>query len=197
MIAQPFEEFLRRIRLGDEAAAAELVEEYEPLIRREVRLRLTDPSLFRLVSASDVSQAVLLSFFVRAAAGQYELDAPEDLRKLLLRMARNKVAGQARRVRCRPADARRAPPGSLERLEQVLEAPAPAQAVASRELLREVLKRLPEEERRLAELRGQGLTWPQVSAEVGGTAEGRRKQLARALDHVLKQLGLQEDVWSD
>lgn len=197
MVAQPFEEFLRRIRAGDEVAAAELVEEYEPLIRREVRMRLTDPSLFRLVSASDVCQSVLLSFFVRAAAGQFELDTPEDLRKLLLRMARNKVAGQARRVRCRPADARRAPPGSLERLELVLEAPAPVQAVASRDLLREVLRRLPAEERQLAELRGQGLTWPQVSAEFGGTSEGRRKQLARALDHVLEQLGLQDDVWSE
>ena len=197
MAAQPFEEFLCRIRAGDEAAAAQLVEEYEPLIRREVRMRLTDPSLFRLVSASDVCQSVLLSFFLRAAAGQYELETPEDLRKLLLRMARNKVAGQARRMRCRPADARRAPPGSLERLELVLESPPPARAVASRDLLREVLERLPDEERQLAELRGQGLTWPQVSTKLGGTAEGRRKQLARALDHVLKDLGLQDDVWSE
>jgi RNA polymerase sigma factor (sigma-70 family) len=197
MAAQGFSEFLCRIRAGDEAAAAELVQQYEPLLRREVRVRLTDPSLFRLVSASDICQSVLLSFFVRAAAGQYQLGTEEDLRKLLLRMARNKVAGQARRVRSRPADARRAGPGSLERMEQVLEAPPPTQAVIGRDLVREVLRRLPEEERRLAELRGQGQTWPQVAAEVGGTSEARRKQLARALDHVLGQLGLHDDLWSE
>jgi RNA polymerase sigma-70 factor (ECF subfamily) len=197
MAAEPFREFLRRVRAGDEAAAAELVEKYVPLIRREVRMRLTDPALFRLVSVSDVCQSVLLSFFVRAAAGQYELDSPQDLRNLLLRMACNKAAGQARRVRSRPADARRVESDNLERLDLVLEAASPAQAVTSRDLVREVLRRLPAEERRLAELRGQGLTWPQVSAEVGGTSEARRKQLARALDLVLEQLGLQEDVWSE
>jgi RNA polymerase sigma-70 factor (ECF subfamily) len=197
MAAEPFQEFLRRVRAGDEAAAAELVEQYEPLLRREVRMRLTDPSLFRLVSASDICQSVLLSFFVRAAAGQYALDTPEHLRKLLLRMARNKLVSQARRMRSRPADARRAAPGSMERLELVLETSSLTTAVASRDLLREVLRRLPEEERRLAGLRGQGLTWPQISAELGGTAEARRKQLARALDQVLEQLGLQDEVWSE
>jgi RNA polymerase sigma-70 factor (ECF subfamily) len=197
MTPQSFDEFLARVRAGDEEAAAELVAQYEPLLRREVRMRLTDPSLFRLVSASDICQSVLLSFFVRVAAGQYELETAEDLRKLLLRMARNKVAGQARRVRSRPADTRREGGGSFERLELVLQAPAPTQAVLKRDLLREVLRRLPEEERRLAELRGQGLSWPQVGVEVGGTPEARRKQLARALDQVLEQLGLKDDLWTD
>jgi len=37
-----FADFLDRIRAGDEQAAAELVRQYEPVIRREVRLRLHD-----------------------------------------------------------------------------------------------------------------------------------------------------------
>src|SRR5262245_25272966 len=41
MAAQAFAEFLNRIRAGDESAAAELVRQYEPLLRREVRMRLT------------------------------------------------------------------------------------------------------------------------------------------------------------
>ncbi|MCI0462326.1 MAG: ECF-type sigma factor [Gemmataceae bacterium] len=105
MTAEGFAEFLRRIRAGDESAAAELVRQYEPLLRREIRMRLTDPTLHRLVSASDICQSVLLSFFVRAAAGQYELERPEDLRQLLVRMAQNKIADQARRLSSRPADA--------------------------------------------------------------------------------------------
>src|SRR5262249_25563906 len=42
---QSFADFLRRIRAGDQDAAAELVRQYEPVIRLEVRRRLNDPSL--------------------------------------------------------------------------------------------------------------------------------------------------------
>src|SRR5262249_55532376 len=159
-----FAEFLRRIRAGDESAAAELVRQYEPLLRREIRMRLTDPTLHRLVSASDICQAVLLSFFARAAAGQYELGQPEDLRQLLIRMAQNKIAGQAGRVRGRPADSQREPAAEVERLELAAEAPPPPRALVAGDLLRAVLRRLSAEERQLAERRGQGLTWPQISA---------------------------------
>ena len=38
-----FAEFLRRIRSGDEQAAAEMVKQFEPLIRMEVRFRLNRP----------------------------------------------------------------------------------------------------------------------------------------------------------
>jgi hypothetical protein len=43
-----FEDFIRRIRAGDEQAAVELVRRYEPTIRVEVRANLTDPGLYRL-----------------------------------------------------------------------------------------------------------------------------------------------------
>ena len=48
MAEPPFADFLRRIRAGDEQAAAELVRQYEPLIRREVRLQIDDRRLCRL-----------------------------------------------------------------------------------------------------------------------------------------------------
>src|SRR5260370_42257532 len=91
-----FDEFLRRVRAGDEEAAAELVRRYEPLIRREVRLQLEDRRLCRLFDSMDVCQSVLKSFFFRTAAGQYDLDTPEQLQRLLGTMARNKVASAAR-----------------------------------------------------------------------------------------------------
>jgi RNA polymerase sigma-70 factor (ECF subfamily) len=187
-----FADFLRRIRAGDEQAAAELVRRYEPVIRREVRMRLTDPGLYRLLDSMDICQSVLKSFFVRAAAGQYDLHRPEDLLNLLVAMARNKLASQARKLRSRPADNRRAAAGSPEQLAALVAAePDPAKVISGRDLLRQVLQCLPEEERRLADLRAQGCTWPQITREVGGTAEARRKQLARALDRVSRQLGLE------
>ena len=40
---------------------------------------------------------MLASFFVMAATGQYDLESPEELAKLLMSMARNKLASLARR----------------------------------------------------------------------------------------------------
>ncbi len=61
-------------------------------------MRLTDPSLYRLLDSMDVCQSVLLSFFVRAAAGQYDLEQPQELLKLLVVMAWNKLV--RRRAGC-------------------------------------------------------------------------------------------------
>jgi RNA polymerase sigma-70 factor (ECF subfamily) len=186
----PFADLLRRVRAGDESAAAELVQRYEPVIRREARLRLTDPGLTRLLDSSDVCQSVLLSFFVRAAAGQYELAEPRDLVRLLVTMVRNKVASYVRKHRRRPHDSRRAPGDDPL---AVLVDDRPTQRLVAGDLMSAVLRQLSSEERRVAELRGQGHTWPEVSAALGGGAEARRKQFERALDRVVRHLGLDKD----
>jgi hypothetical protein len=55
---QSFVDFLRRIRAGDQDAAAELLRLYEPAIRLEVRRRLNDPSLYPLLGSMDICQSV-------------------------------------------------------------------------------------------------------------------------------------------
>jgi RNA polymerase sigma-70 factor (ECF subfamily) len=60
-----FRVFIHRIRTGDEQAALTLVQEYEPFIRRDVRLHLQDQRLCRLFDSMDVCQSVLASFFLR------------------------------------------------------------------------------------------------------------------------------------
>ena len=69
----------------------------------------------------------------------------------------------------------------------------PAEQAAARELLAKVRGRLSDEERQLAEMRGRGDSWAEIAAALGGSAEALRKRLARALDRVLRQLGLDED----
>jgi RNA polymerase sigma-70 factor (ECF subfamily) len=189
----PFAEFLRRIRAGDGRAAEELVRKYEPLIRREVRLRLEDRRLGRLFDSMDICQSVMKSFFVRTAAGQYELDDPAELIRLLVTMTRNKLASEARRQHQQRRDQRReaGDPAALEGVAEV--DPSPSRVVEDRDLLAKVRERLSEEERELADLRAQGLTWEEVASRVGGTAQARRVQLARALDRVARELGIDED----
>src|SRR5260221_3136505 len=60
--------------------------------RRAIRFRLADTNLARLLDSMDICQSVLASFFLRAAAGQFDIEQPQQLVKLLVAMARNKLA---------------------------------------------------------------------------------------------------------
>ncbi len=191
--ADPFASFMRRIRAGDQDAATELVRQYEPLIRREVRLHLEDRRLARLFDSLDVCQEVMASFFARAAVGQYDLERPDQVLRLLVTMARHKLASAARRRRSRRRDHRREA-GGVDALDQVAAGdPSPSRIVAGQELLHEVRQRLTDTERQLAELRSQGFAWSEIAAQLGGTPQARRMQLARAADRVLRELGLEEE----
>jgi RNA polymerase sigma factor (sigma-70 family) len=185
-------DFIRRIREGDERAAEELVRRYEPEIRVEVRawLRLRNPALRRVFDSMDICQSVLASFFARAAVGDFDLDEPPQLIRLLVGMARNKVAEQARHHQRQRRDVRRV--GDLDIQEGVLAGghETPSRLVSGRELLEKFRERLSEEERQIADLRAKGHDWASVAAQLGGTADGRRKQLARAVVRVEQDLGL-------
>jgi RNA polymerase sigma-70 factor (ECF subfamily) len=186
-----FQDLIRRVRAGDGAAAAELVRLYEPTIRRVARVRLADPRLRRLFDSQDVCQSVFGSFFVRAALGEYDLQTPEQLLNLLVAMSRKKAIDQGRRAAAARRDFRRVEPaeGHEQRLTDAQ--PSPSQEVAGAELLAEFRRRLSEEERRLADARAAGRDWEQIAAEHGRSAEALRKQLARAIDRILHELGLE------
>jgi RNA polymerase sigma-70 factor (ECF subfamily) len=191
--ADSFEQFLARVRGGDEQAAAELVRRYEPLIRREVRLHLEDRRLCRLFDSMDVCQSVMASFFVRTAAGQYDLHEPRDLLKLLVTMARNKLASAARRQQRQKRDHRRVAGGGAEALDAVArDDPSPSQDLAGRELLQRFRAALTPEEAVLVDLRNQGLGWEEIAARLGGTAQARRMQHARAVERTARELGLDD-----
>ena len=71
-------------------------------------------------------------------------------------------------------------------------AQAPRHPRSGRELLGEVRRRFSDEERRLADLRADGREWAEIAELVGGTAQARRKQLARAVDRIAREIGLGE-----
>jgi RNA polymerase sigma-70 factor (ECF subfamily) len=117
MSGHTFAEFVRRIRAGDEQAAADLVRRYEPFVRREIRLRLTDSGVRRALDSMDICQSVMASFFFQAACGGYDLDEPKQLLKLLVGMARNKLAFAARKEHAQCRDAGRIVPIGVNELD--------------------------------------------------------------------------------
>jgi DNA-directed RNA polymerase specialized sigma24 family protein len=173
-------DLLARLRRGDETAATDLVSRYGPALRRHF-------------DSEDVCQSVLASFFARAACGQLAPDDPAGLLRLLVRMAVRKVGRRARNLRRLRRDHRRDTAGGEAWLSVPASSPSPDRVVSGRELLTAVRAGLGADDRRLADLRAEGMSWVEVAGRTGGTPEARRKQLRRALDEVLVSLGV-EDV---
>src|SRR4051812_28737481 len=133
-VSPTYDDLIRRVRAWDPDAAAELVRRYEPAIRRAVRVRLADARLGNLLDSMDICQSVLKSFFVRAAAGQYDLDTPEQLLKLLSAMARNKLTTQARGQHAQRRDRRRVVRESPDEGGLVAPGRGPSEEVDARDL---------------------------------------------------------------
>ena len=184
-----FADFLRRIRAGDDHAAMELVRRFEPLIRREVRTRIFDRRLQRAFDSVDVSQSVLAIFFSRAATGEYELESPEQLARLLVAMARNRLVSHARKERRQVRDVRRlaTDPAALDQVPT--RQSSPSELLSKKEQLAQLETLLTDEEQQIFNLRTEGLSWDEVAARIGGSGPARRMQLSRGIERLERQLG--------
>lgn len=192
MTDEGFEDLIRRVRLADEAAAAELVERFGPELRRVVRVRFAEPLLQSVVDSGDICQSVLLDFFVRARLGQYEFASPRDLARLLSTMARHKLLNHARRARA--ARVVRAGTGGDPLAGLPAGGESPSDAATAADLIERAASLLTQDEHRLAALRRAGRDWAEVAAATGDTPEAARKRLARAAERVLTQLGLRPEA---
>ena len=112
-----------------------------------------DPAMRRRLDSMDISQSVLSSFFLRTAAGQYDLRSPAQLVALLTKMARNKLAMQ---VRSQYRERRKVDPAAeLDRVVNDLpdKAALPLQQVADRELVDQAYQLMDCQVRQMANFR--------------------------------------------
>jgi hypothetical protein len=191
-----FQEVIHLARAGDDDAAARLARDFEPFVRRFVRFRMrtrTNPERLRPeVDSADICQSIFKSLFVGLREGRFELNRPEQLAKLLSAMVRFKVATKARRLSVT--------------LREVLELDAPdrradsgpghEKLVDDRDSLETILKLFEGDELDLLIRRLDDQPWSVIALAVGGTAEGLRKKLARALERV-RDLPELNDLFND
>ena len=190
-----FDDLINSVRQGDEQAAAELVSRYESELRVLARVRLTDPSLRRVVDSMDICQSIMANFFVRAAAGQFDLETPEQLLALLATMVRNKATDRVRSEQRDRRDVRRVAKTSIEELGLQEAQKTPGSLVAHQEMLNLVRDQLNDEENEIAELRLNGCSWEEIAQQIGGTSEAIRKRFSRAIDRVATQIGLDDSSY--
>lgn len=188
---KPFAELIRLVREGDADACQQLFERYHKVFYRTIAIRLENQSQRGIHGVEDICQTVFKSFFFRLRCGQFELNGEKDLINLLLRMAHNKLTAKRRKEKVRPEGKGG---GDVETLGIAQPGPTPSRVQVYRDLFLQVMERFSEEERGIYRLRiEQQLSWKDVAARMGGTADGRRKQWDRATDRVGVDLGLEED----
>jgi RNA polymerase sigma factor (sigma-70 family) len=184
----PFAELMRQVRAGNEQAAEELVKQYEPQIRRRIRMQMNGSSVQRFLDSGDIFQSVAINFFVKATAGDFELNHPAQLAALLMTMAHNKLLDKIRHEK------RMVIAGdlSLVAAQVVAEDDTPSRQVALKDLFQQVMARLSPDERALADQRfAEGLGWAEIQAsqKTETNKEALRKRLERGLSRVLEEMG--------
>jgi len=182
------------LRKGEAQAAEKLVREFEPEIRRMIRIQLHDSPLQRQFDSMDICQSVMANFFVRASAGQFDLNEPQNVLRLLVTMARNKLTDKARAVH----GPRRHPGGKQQdgsvHLNNVADrAASPSCALQGQELLNKIKSQLAPDEVELLEYRIQGLEWPEIAVKLNAKPDALRKKYTRAMDRVVEDMNV--DDW--
>jgi RNA polymerase sigma factor (sigma-70 family) len=181
---------LDRIRAGDEAAAEEFVRTYEPYVRQVVRARLRVARLRRVADSSDFCQAVMASFLIRVTVGEYDFAGPVELKRLLGRMAVNKVVDLARKPEFRCSVVAVSAPG-VQGVEPIAPGPGPDSQLVWKDMIEAVHARLTSDERLVSELRTTGLSWNEVADRLGEKHDAVRNRLNRAIKRITRELGLE------
>jgi RNA polymerase sigma-70 factor (ECF subfamily) len=144
---------LRRLRVGQEDAATQLYLRYAHRLRALAAARCS-PDLAARVDPEDIVQSVFRTFFRRAARGDYDVPAGEELWKLFLVIALNKIRAVGAHHRAAKRDVRLS--AGSDALEQAVHGAATQNETALsvlRLVIDEVLESLPPVQRQIIELR--------------------------------------------
>jgi RNA polymerase sigma-70 factor (ECF subfamily) len=161
--------FLQRIAAGDESAARELLQRYEPEVRLVVRRQL--PRLLRSrFDSLDFLQSVWGSFFRRMRDAPTEFEDSRHLVAFLARAAKNKVIDEYRRAGSLKQDMHREEPlwGDDRHPKELADTTdSPSELAQAREILGRLRELLPEERRSILELKADGLSSRDIGERLG------------------------------
>jgi RNA polymerase sigma-70 factor, ECF subfamily len=173
---------LRRLKNGSNEAATQIYLRYARRLLALVRRRCS-ADLSARFDPDDVVQSVFRSFFHAAQRGLYDVPAGQELWKILLVIALNKLRNAAAFHRAARRDVRQTRAG----ISAGALARAARNDVAERFLelaIEEALKRLPATHRRMVELRLGGHAVAEIARETGRS----RRTTERILQEARQQL---------
>jgi RNA polymerase sigma-70 factor (ECF subfamily) len=180
---------LRRFRSGDQDAATQIYLRYAHRLRALAQVQC-GKDLGQRLDADDIVQSVFRSFFRVAKEGFYDVPAGEELWKLLLVMALNKIRAQGAYHRAAKRDVRQTAGGDH------LEAATPRRDDEAFAVLQmvvaESLQQLAEVTRTIVELRIEGYEVAEIAEKTGRskrTVERNLQDYRAALTKILEAAG--------
>ena len=156
---------LRRLRGGDQEAATQIYVRYANRLEALAR-KNRSADLAGRVDAEDIVQSVFRIFFRHASRGHYDVPAGEDLWKLLLVLALNKIRSERIYHRAAKRDARLTT--AVTGHAKILSAPSSQDNLATaclRIVVDEALGRLTPQQRTVVELRIDGHEVSEIAAK--------------------------------
>lgn len=166
---------LRRLRSGNEDAATQLYLRYAHRLRA-LAAKKSSPDLARRVDADEIVQSVFGSFFRGASSGYYDVPVGEELWKLFLVIALNKIRAKGAYHRAAKRDAR-----ITQGAEHLDEAAEDTAALGFLRLtIDEALEQLPEQHRRMVTLRVEGHDVAEIAQQLGRSKRTTERILQEA-----------------
>jgi RNA polymerase sigma-70 factor (ECF subfamily) len=180
---------LRRFREGDQDAATQIYLRYARRLRALARANCSAALASRL-DADDIVQSVFRTFFRGASKGGYDVPAGQELWKLLLVIALNKIRSHGCHHNAAKRDVRKTTTGEdVDKVEAVF-SHRDAEAYAMlRLVIDDTLKGLPAVVRRIIELRIEGFEMAEIAARTGRaqrTIERNLQEFRKKLSKLLE-----------
>ena len=179
MAAQELSEFLAVLRSGDRHEVEKLLCDLDPFLRRVIHLRLIDGRLCHVLDTADIFQSLLKDFLSQEHP---PVETSAGLPAYLAAAVHYKILTRKRKER-------RHAGGLPEDWEPVCPEQPAGRQVEDQDFSQAIRARLSGEKRLLFDLKSQGLTWTEIAAKLGGTADALRMRLSRAVATVLSELG--------
>jgi len=158
---------LRLVREGDEAAAARIYHRYARRLLAFARSR-ANPNLATRLDAEDIVQSVFRRFFNRVQSGDYEVLRREELWPLFLAIALNRIRTAHQYHQAEKRDVRRTQASDdLDRCSQYACRTMNDSLQVLELVVAETLGKLPEQHRRVVELRFAGYEMAEIADQIG------------------------------
>lgn len=181
---------LRAISGGSDEAAEKLYRRYANRLRALAKAQ-SSRDLARCEDVDDIVQSVFGSFFRAASQGLYDVPAGEDLWKLFVVIAMNKIRAKGNYHRAAKRDIRLTSGGDALEQASATELASEDEALASLQMaVHEALERLPLVTRQVAVLRMQGYDIDEIGRATSRsyrTVERCLKSFRELLSGMLKQ----------
>jgi RNA polymerase sigma-70 factor (ECF subfamily) len=176
---------LQRLRAGSEDAATQLYLRYAGRLRGVIRAECSH-DLTRRVDADDLVQSVFTCFFHGVSRGAYDVPAGEELWKLFLVLALNKIRAKGAYHRAAKRDVRlTAGPEGIEQAAKAGQGADPTDLAFLKMVVDETLERLPPLQRQMITLRIEGYE----VAEIAAQTQRSKRTVERVLQAFRRQLG--------